>query len=88
LYFGLFVLDLYWASSTDFSWASFFEPNQVYTSTRTEFKKLSWPGGFVVPPEYFFIHKQRAMDEDKSFIWNNVADGDIIEVFPGWISSE
>ncbi|CAA7047076.1 unnamed protein product [Microthlaspi erraticum] len=32
---------------------------------------------------YFFIHKQRVLDDDQSFRWNCVAHGDTIEIFPG-----
>ncbi|ESQ37976.1 hypothetical protein EUTSA_v10029513mg [Eutrema salsugineum] len=36
---------------------------------------------------YIFIHKQRIMDDDQSFIRNGVAQGDTIEIFPGSINT-
>ncbi|WOL09242.1 hypothetical protein Cni_G17995 [Canna indica] len=41
---------------------------------------------YYVPMEnYFFIHGNNAMEEDKSFAWHDVRDGDTIEVFDGSI---
>ncbi|GMN49818.1 hypothetical protein TIFTF001_018980 [Ficus carica] len=50
-------------------------------------KKMNEEYDFPLPPEYFFIHKQDVMDNDKSFRWNRVAQGDIIDVFPGSVIS-
>ncbi|KAL0464702.1 UNVERIFIED_CONTAM: Ubiquitin domain-containing protein 7SL RNA1 [Sesamum latifolium] len=35
---------------------------------------------------YFFIYKQDVMDDDRSFSWHNVCQGDTIEVFRGRVS--
>ncbi|XP_057791593.1 polyubiquitin-like [Salvia miltiorrhiza] len=35
---------------------------------------------------YFFIYKQNVMDDDRSFRWHHVAQGDTIEVFSGSVS--
>ncbi|KZV49770.1 Ubiquitin [Dorcoceras hygrometricum] len=35
---------------------------------------------------YFFIHKQNVMDDDKSFRWHHVGQGDAIEIFSGTVS--
>ncbi|XP_013624090.1 PREDICTED: uncharacterized protein LOC106330080 [Brassica oleracea var. oleracea] len=32
---------------------------------------------------YFLLHKERVLDDDKSFSMNRVANGDTIEIFPG-----
>ncbi|CAN7009234.1 uncharacterized protein LOC103858726 [Brassica rapa] len=32
---------------------------------------------------YFLLHKERVLDDDKSFSMNQVANGDTIEIFPG-----
>ncbi|XP_051147329.1 uncharacterized protein LOC127262609 [Andrographis paniculata] len=42
-----------------------------------------------LPPDgFFFIHKQNVMDDDKSFRWHGVHQGDIIEIFGGSVSSK
>ncbi|GMN25517.1 hypothetical protein TIFTF001_045956 [Ficus carica] len=40
----------------------------------------------VVEQEYFFIHVQDVMDDDKSFRWHGVSQDDIIDVFPGSVT--
>ncbi|KAL2521922.1 Ubiquitin-like superfamily protein [Forsythia ovata] len=35
---------------------------------------------------YFFIYKQNVMDDDRSFRWHHVGQGDTIEIFNGSIS--
>lgn len=35
---------------------------------------------------YFFIYKQNVMDDDRSFRWHHVAQGDTIEIFSGSVS--
>ncbi|CAA7047077.1 unnamed protein product [Microthlaspi erraticum] len=37
---------------------------------------------------YFFIHKQRVLDDDQSFRSNGVAPGDTIEIFPGYVTHD
>ncbi|KZV22731.1 Ubiquitin [Dorcoceras hygrometricum] len=46
-----------------------------------EEKQLDLPKG-----GYFFIYKQNVMDEDKSFRWHHVGQGDAIEIFSGTVS--
>ncbi|GMN49815.1 hypothetical protein TIFTF001_018977 [Ficus carica] len=54
---------------------------------RKELRRLNQEQGFPLPTEYFFIHKQDVMDEDRSFRWHRVASGDTIEVFPGSVTT-
>nr|GMC94766.1 ubiquitin-like protein-NEDD8-like protein RUB3 [Ipomoea batatas] len=35
---------------------------------------------------YFFIYKQNVMDDDRSFRWHNVGQGDTIEIFNGSVT--
>ncbi|KAI3462208.1 hypothetical protein Pfo_018871 [Paulownia fortunei] len=35
---------------------------------------------------YFFIYKQNVMDDDRSFRWHHVGQGDTIEIFSGSVS--
>ncbi|KAK6127439.1 hypothetical protein DH2020_038828 [Rehmannia glutinosa] len=35
---------------------------------------------------YFFVYKQNVMDDERSFRWHHVCQGDIIEVFGGSVS--
>ncbi|KAK7280196.1 hypothetical protein RJT34_25258 [Clitoria ternatea] len=37
---------------------------------------------------YFFIHKQRVMEENMSFKWHNVQQGDTIDTFDGYVTGE
>ncbi|KAL3838732.1 hypothetical protein ACJIZ3_023323 [Penstemon smallii] len=42
---------------------------------------------FDLPQEgYFFIYKQNVMDDDRSFKWHHVGQGDTIEIFSGSVS--
>ncbi|KAK1304637.1 hypothetical protein QJS10_CPB11g01224 [Acorus calamus] len=36
--------------------------------------------------EYFFIYKQNVMEEERSFRWHDVKQGDVIEIFKGKVS--
>ncbi|XP_057962107.1 ubiquitin domain-containing protein 7SL RNA1-like [Malania oleifera] len=46
------------------------------------------PLQFKLPEEgYFFIHKQSVMDDDQSFRWHQVEQGDIIEIFNGRVTT-
>ncbi|KAJ4905648.1 hypothetical protein Rs2_09306 [Raphanus sativus] len=40
-------------------------------------------GYFLLHKERVFLHKERVLDDDKSFSMNLVANGDTIEIFPG-----
>ncbi|PON85343.1 Ubiquitin domain containing protein [Trema orientale] len=54
---------------------------------RKELQKLHQRLHFHLPPEgYFFIYKQNVMDDDKSFRWHHVAQGDTIEIFNGSVT--
>lgn len=54
---------------------------------RKEIEELHKVLGFEVPEEYFFIHKQSVMEEDRSFRWHQVELGDTIEIFRGRVTS-
>ncbi|XP_050880114.1 ubiquitin domain-containing protein 7SL RNA2-like [Lathyrus oleraceus] len=54
---------------------------------RKELHKLNQRLQFHLPPEgYFFIYKQNVMDDDKSFRWHHVCQGDTIEIFNGSVT--
>ncbi|XP_071726981.1 ubiquitin domain-containing protein 7SL RNA1-like [Rutidosis leptorrhynchoides] len=55
---------------------------------RKELQKIRNQGvGFGLPEEgYFFIYKQNVMEEDQSFRWHRVAQGDTIEIFNGCVT--
>ncbi|KAF1890108.1 hypothetical protein Lal_00025441 [Lupinus albus] len=51
---------------------------------RKELQKLHQRSQFHLPQEgYFFIYKQNVMDDDRSFRWHHVGQGDTIEIFNG-----
>lgn len=54
---------------------------------RKELQKLQQRLLFQLPQEdYFFIHKQSVMDDDRSFRWHRVGQGDTIEIFHGKVT--
>ncbi|XVF27816.1 hypothetical protein REPUB_Repub14bG0141500 [Reevesia pubescens] len=54
---------------------------------RKELQKLHQSLHFHLPQEgYFFIYKQNVMDDDRSFRWHQVAQGDTIEIFNGSVT--
>ncbi|XP_043808242.1 ubiquitin domain-containing protein 7SL RNA2 isoform X2 [Manihot esculenta] len=54
---------------------------------RKELQKLNQRLHFHLPPEgYFFIYKQNVMDDDRSFRWHHVCQGDTIEIFNGSVT--
>lgn len=54
---------------------------------RKELQKLNQNLQFHLPPEgYFFIYKQNVMDDDRSFRWHQVSQGDTIEIFNGSVT--
>ncbi|KAL5076222.1 hypothetical protein RYX36_015206 [Vicia faba] len=54
---------------------------------RKELQKLTQRLQFHLPPEgYFFIYKQNVMDDEKSFRWHHVCQGDTIEIFNGSVT--
>ncbi|KAE8728670.1 cysteine-rich PDZ-binding protein-like [Hibiscus syriacus] len=54
---------------------------------RKELQKLHQRLHFHLPQDgYFFIYKQNVMDDDRSFRWHQVAQGDTIEIFNGSVT--
>ncbi|GAV73665.1 ubiquitin domain-containing protein [Cephalotus follicularis] len=54
---------------------------------RRELHKLHQIMHFHLPQEgYFFIYRQNVMDDDRSFRWHHVAQGDTIEIFNGSVT--
>ncbi|KAK8664852.1 hypothetical protein V6N13_084625 [Hibiscus sabdariffa] len=54
---------------------------------RKELERLQKRILLPLPPEgYFFIHKQSVMEDDRSFRWHNVRQGDTIEIFNGFVT--
>ncbi|MBA0638156.1 hypothetical protein Godav_005168 [Gossypium davidsonii] len=54
---------------------------------RKELQKLHQRLHFQLPQEgYFFIYKQNVMDDDRSFRWHQVGQGDTIEIFNGSVT--
>ncbi|KAK2644411.1 hypothetical protein Ddye_019606 [Dipteronia dyeriana] len=54
---------------------------------RKELQKLHQRLHFHLPQEgYFFIYKQNVMDDDQSFRWHHVNQGDTIEIFNGSVT--
>ncbi|KAH7545798.1 ubiquitin domain-containing protein 7SL RNA2 [Ziziphus jujuba] len=61
--------------------------NDSVGELRKELQRLHQKLHFHLPQEgYFFIYKQNVMDDDKSFRWHHVAQGDTIEIFNGSIT--
>ncbi|CAM8964897.1 unnamed protein product [Rhodiola kirilowii] len=54
---------------------------------RKELTRLQERLGFNLPADgYFFICKQNVMDDNKSFRWHGVGQGDTIEIFHGTVT--
>ncbi|XP_028070454.1 ubiquitin domain-containing protein 7SL RNA1-like [Camellia sinensis] len=54
---------------------------------RKELQKLHQRLHIHLPSEgYFFIYRQNVMDEDRSFRWHHVGQGDTIEIFSGSVT--
>ncbi|KAJ6367540.1 hypothetical protein OIU78_000159 [Salix suchowensis] len=63
-------------------------PSDNVEVLRKELHILQHQMQFQLPQEgYFFIHKQDVMDDDRSFRWHRVKQGDIIEIFNGRVTS-
>jgi ubiquitin C len=63
-------------------------PSDNVGELRKELQDLQQQNQFHLPEEgYFFIHKQDVMDDDRSFRWHRVNQGDTIEVFNGRVTS-
>ena len=55
---------------------------------RMELDKLQKCLKFYLPKDgYYFIHKEHVMDEDRSFRWHHVGQGDAIEISPSSIGN-
>ncbi|XP_059436970.1 ubiquitin domain-containing protein 7SL RNA2-like [Corylus avellana] len=55
---------------------------------RKELERLQKMIPFPLPQEgYFFIYEQDVMNENRSFRWHNVGQGDTIEIFNGTVTS-
>ncbi|XP_073274954.1 ubiquitin domain-containing protein 7SL RNA1-like [Primulina huaijiensis] len=62
-------------------------PWQDVGELRTKLQKLDKEMQLDLPKDgYFFIYKQNVMDDDKSFRWHHVGQGDTIETFSGSVS--
>lgn len=54
---------------------------------RKELPKLQQRLHFQLPQDgYFFIYEQNVMDDDRSFRWHHVGQGDTIEIFNGSVT--
>ncbi|KAI9124131.1 hypothetical protein K1719_005431 [Acacia pycnantha] len=59
-------------------------PSDKVGELRKELQKLNQRDQLPLPSEgYFFIFGQNVMDDDQSFRWHQVAQGDTIEIFRG-----
>ncbi|XP_076947146.1 ubiquitin-like protein-NEDD8-like protein RUB3 [Bidens hawaiensis] len=63
-------------------------PSSNVGELRKELEKVRHQGvGFRLPEEgYFFIYKQNVMEEDHSFRWHRVGQGDVVEIFNGCVT--
>ncbi|XP_010247577.1 PREDICTED: polyubiquitin 9-like [Nelumbo nucifera] len=62
-------------------------PSDNVGELRKELQRLHQNRHFHLPSEgYFFIYKQNVMDDDRSFRWHNVRQGDTIEIFNGSVT--
>ncbi|KAM3328038.1 ubiquitin domain-containing protein 7SL RNA2-like [Capsicum galapagoense] len=58
-------------------------PSENVGQLKKELQKLE----LELPQEgYFFIYKQNVMDDDRSFRWHHVCQGDTIEIFNGSVT--
>ncbi|XP_010240923.1 PREDICTED: uncharacterized protein LOC104585670 [Nelumbo nucifera] len=62
-------------------------PSDNVGELRKELQRLHKNRHLHLPSEgYFFIYKQNVMDDDRSFRWHNVRQGDTIEIFNGTVT--
>ncbi|KAL6282115.1 hypothetical protein ACE6H2_013044 [Prunus campanulata] len=62
-------------------------PSDNVGELRKELQKLHQRVHFHLPQEsYFFIYKQNVMEDDRSFRWHQVGQGDTIEIFNGSVT--
>ncbi|WOH16026.1 hypothetical protein DCAR_0935575 [Daucus carota subsp. sativus] len=61
--------------------------SDIVDELRRELRRLQEVLHFSLPPEgYFFIYKQNVMEDDRSFRWHHVCNGDMIEIFNGSVT--
>lgn len=54
---------------------------------RKELQRMQQHHQFNLPQDgYFFIYKQNVMEDDMSFRWHHVVQGDTIEIFNGSVT--
>ncbi|OVA11143.1 Ubiquitin domain [Macleaya cordata] len=58
------------------------------SSTIREMRQILLDEKILPQDDYFFIHKQRIMQDDCSIRWHGVEDGDFLYVFKGTVSRE
>ncbi|XP_068639204.1 ubiquitin domain-containing protein 7SL RNA1-like [Aristolochia californica] len=62
-------------------------PNDKVRELRKELQRLHHHLHFHLPQDgYFFIYKQNVMEEDQTFRWHEVRQGDTIEIFNGSVT--
>ncbi|KAG9445452.1 hypothetical protein H6P81_016792 [Aristolochia fimbriata] len=62
-------------------------PNDKVRELRKELQRLHHHLQFHLPQDgYFFIYKQNVMEDDQSFRWHDVRQGDTIEIFNGSVT--
>nr|XP_009785093.1 PREDICTED: uncharacterized protein LOC104233404 [Nicotiana sylvestris] len=62
-------------------------PSDNVGHLRKELQILNQKLELDLPKEgYFFIYKQNVMDDDRSFRWHHVSQGDTIEIFNGSVT--
>ncbi|KAF8116480.1 hypothetical protein N665_0017s0037 [Sinapis alba] len=63
--------------------------NENVEELRKKLEKIRERNELKLPEKgYFFIHKQNVLDDERSFLWNGVAHGDTIEIFPGYVTKD
>ncbi|XP_019182487.1 PREDICTED: ubiquitin-like protein-NEDD8-like protein RUB3 [Ipomoea nil] len=62
-------------------------PSENVRELRKELERLKDQWQLELPEDgYFFIYKQNVMDDDRSFRWHNVGQGDTIDIFNGSVT--
>ncbi|XP_031094304.1 polyubiquitin-like [Ipomoea triloba] len=62
-------------------------PSENVGELRKELERLKEQWQLELPDDgYFFIYKQNVMDDDRSFRWHNVGQGETIEIFNGSVT--
>ncbi|MCL7041715.1 hypothetical protein MKW94_030681 [Papaver nudicaule] len=64
-------------------------PLEMFESnTIRDIRRVLLDGKMLPQDDYFFIHKQRIMQDDCSLRWHGVEDGDFLYVFKGTVSRD